>query len=107
MTVKVSLTNKSETATGEVVQIYVKALESANATPGGKLCAFSRVFLNGGETKEVELKIGTEAFTVVNEEGERLVDGSLFQFSAGLGQPDARTRELTGKEWVAFTVKRK
>lgn len=107
LTVKVSLTNKSQTATGEVVQVYVKAAESAHATPNGKLCAFSRVFLNGGETKEVELKIGADAFTVVNEEGERLVDGSLFQFSAGLGQPDARTRELTGKEWVAFTVKRK
>lgn len=107
LTVKVKLTNKSRTATGEVVQIYVKALESANATPNGKLCAFTRVFLNGGETKEVELKIGTEAFTVVNEEGERLVEGGRFLFSAGLGQPDERTRELTGKECVGFTVVRK
>ena len=107
LTMKVKLTNKSQTATGEVVQIYVKALESANATPNGKLCAFTRVFLNGGETKEVELKIGTEAFTVVNEEGERLVEGGRFLFSAGLGQPDERTRELTGKECVGFTVVRK
>ncbi len=107
LTVKVKLTNKSRTATGEVVQIYVKDLESANATPNGKLCAFTRVFLNGGETKEVELKIGTEAFTVVNEEGERLVEGGRFLFSAGLGQPDERTRELTGKECVGFTVVRK
>ncbi|MCI8287228.1 MAG: glycoside hydrolase family 3 protein [Lachnospiraceae bacterium] len=107
LTVKVNLTNKSRIATGEVVQIYVKALESANVTPNGKLCAFSRVFLNGGERKEVELKIGTDAFTVVNEEGERLVEGGRFLFSAGLGQPDERTRELTGKECVAFTVVRK
>ncbi|MCI8798437.1 MAG: glycoside hydrolase family 3 protein [Lachnospiraceae bacterium] len=107
LTVKVSLTNKSQTATGEVVQIYVKASESAHATPNGKLCAFSRVFLNGAETKEVELKIGTDAFTVVNEEGERLVDGRRFLFSAGLGQPDERTRELTGRECVAFTLQRK
>ena len=41
---------------------------------------------------------------VVNEEGERLVDGTHFTVSAGFGQPDARTGELTGKECISVKV---
>ncbi len=106
MTVKVRLRNEGQAATGEVVQAYVEALESDHATPNGKLCAFTRVFLNGGESAEVELAIGKDAFTVVNQEGDRIVDGGKFRVSVGLGQPDERTRELTGKECITFTVVR-
>ncbi len=45
--------------------------------------------------------------SVVNEEGERIVDGGKFRVSIGLGQPDERTRELTGKDCIVFTVDRK
>ena len=64
------------------------------------------MFLNGGESAEVELTIGKDAFTVVNQEGDRIVDGGKFRVSVGLGQPDERTRELTGKECITFTVVR-
>ncbi|WP_251206842.1 glycoside hydrolase family 3 C-terminal domain-containing protein [Acetatifactor aquisgranensis] len=107
MTVKVRMKNQGHMATGEVVQAYVEALESDYAAPNGKLCAFGRVFLNGEETGETELIIGNDAFTVVNEEGERIVDGGKFRVSIGLGQPDERTRELTGKDCIVFTVDRK
>ncbi|MCI9338821.1 MAG: glycoside hydrolase family 3 protein [Lachnospiraceae bacterium] len=107
MTVKVRVKNDGQAATGEVVQVYVEALESDYATPNGKLCAFTRVFLNGGQTGEAELTIGRDAFTVVNQEGDRIVDGGKFRVSLGLGQPDSRTRELTGKDCVVFTVNRR
>ena len=87
-----------------MIQAYVEALESPYATPNGKLCGFTRIFLNGGESTEVELKLKKDAFTVVNDEGERIVDGGKFRISMGLGQPDARTRELTGKDCIVFTV---
>nr|WP_304968430.1 hypothetical protein [uncultured Acetatifactor sp.] len=54
----------------------------------------------------MELTIGKDAFTVVNQEGDRIVDGGKFRVSVGLGQPDERTRELTGKECITFTVVR-
>ena len=107
MTVSVRVKNEGQAATGEVVQAYVEALESDYATPNGKLCAFRRVFLNGGENGQVELTIGKDAFTVVNEEGNRIVDGGKFRVSIGLGQPDERTKELTGKECIVFTVDRR
>ena len=107
MTVSIRVKNEGQAATGEVVQAYVEALESDYATPNGKLCAFRRVFLNGGENGQVELTIGKDAFTVVNEEGNRIVDGGKFRVSIGLGQPDERTKELTGKECIVFTVDRR
>ena len=45
-----------------------------------------------------------DAFTVINDEGEKLVDGSRFAVSVGFGQGDARTKELTGKDTVKFEI---
>ena len=100
----VSVRNDSPVATGEVVQVYVKDMDSALAAPGGKLCGFARVYLEGGGTKEVAISLGRDAFTVVNQEGVRTIDGSRFLVSAGLGQPDERTRELTGRGGIVFSV---
>ncbi len=93
--------------TGEVLQVYVKDMESAYAAPNAKLCAFQRFFLSGGESGTLEIKLDREAFTVVNNEGERVTEGRRFQVSVGLGQPDERTRELTGKECITFIVERR
>ena len=41
---------------------------------------------------------------VVNEDGELVKDGNKVQVSVGFGQPDARTKELTGKECRSFVV---
>lgn len=107
LTITVRLTNRSRTAAEEVVQVYGKALDSSDATPNARLCAFGRISLTGGESGEIELRIPEEAFTVVNEEGERVDGGKRYSFSVGLGQPDRRTEELTGKKCVSFTVVRK
>lgn len=107
LTLRVHAANRSSVGTGEVLQVYVKDMESAYATPNAKLCAFQRFFLSGGESSTLEIKLDREAFTVVNEEGERVEDGRRFQVSVGLGQPDERTRELTGKECITFIVERR
>ncbi|MDE6673723.1 MAG: fibronectin type III-like domain-contianing protein, partial [Acetatifactor sp.] len=101
----VKLTNQGQMATGEVVQVYIKAQEAPDATPAAKLCGFARTRVEAGGEASVTIPIGAEAFTVVNEEGERLVEGRTFTVSVGLGQPDARTKALTGKDCITFTVK--
>lgn len=107
LTITARLTNRSRNAAEEVVQVYVKALDSPDAPPNARLCAFGRIPLAGGESGEIVLTIPSEAFTVVNEEGERVDGGKHYSFSVGLGQPDRRTAELTGKKCVSFTVARK
>ena len=101
----VKLTNSGEIATGEVVQVYIRAEDAPDATPAAKLCGFARVRVEAGGEASVTIPVGREAFTVVNEEGEKLVEGRNFTVSVGLGQPDARTRALTGKESITFMVK--
>jgi len=103
-TVTVTVTNKSDIAIEEVVQVYVKALDSPYAPPNPRLCAFARVRLSGRESRQVDLQLCPDAFYVIDEEGEKQSGGNRFLISAGLGQPDERTKELTGKECVSLQV---
>lgn len=103
----VRVTNSGPADTGEVVQVYIKAMDSPHATPNAKLCAFSRVFVPGGGSMETVLELGRDAFTVVNEEGEKVDGGGRFLVSVGLGQPDERTLELTGSRGIAFMIIKK
>lgn len=107
LTVAVKLKNAGSTDTGEVVQVYIKDLDSPHAPAHPKLCAFSRIFLTASESGEVSLELDKDAFTVVNEEGEKAEEGHRFLVSVGLGQPDERTRELTGKSSIVFTIIKK
>lgn len=99
-----TVSNTGAKAVEEVVQVYIRDEDSAHATPAPKLCGFARVSLQPGETKQVQIPVDRDAFTVVNDEGERLVDGTHFTVSTGFGQPDARTRELTGKECISVKI---
>ena len=101
---KVRVTNSGKVATQDVVQIYVKDMESPNAVPNHSLCAFERVLLEAGESKEITLKVSGDAFRSVNDEGEFVRDSGKFVLFAGVGQPDGRTKELTGKESVEIEI---
>ena len=103
-TLTVTVSNNSNVATQEVVQVYIKDRKSAFATTAAKLCGFERVTVGAGEQKNVKVTLDRDAFTVINDEGEKVVDGDTFVISAGLGQGDARTKELTGKENITLTV---
>ena len=104
MKICVEITNKSNMALGEVVQIYIKDNDSAFAPTNGKLCGFARVNMKAGETVKVCVPVDEDAFTVVNDAGKKAKDGKSFTVSVGFGQADARTKELTGKEAIVFTV---
>lgn len=104
MTISVEIENKSNMELGEVVQIYIKDVDSTYATTNGKLCGFARVNVPAGEKVSVAVPMDKDTFTVVNDAGQRLVDGKKFTVSVGFGQADARTKALTGKEAVVFTV---
>ena len=104
VTLRVDVSNQGSVETMDVVQIYVKDLESEFAVPNHSLCAFARVSLQPGEKRSLELKVSGEAFSAVNEEGERIKDSGKYMLFAGTGQPDKRTQELTGKECVKVDV---
>ena len=98
--------NKGTMAAEEVLQVYVEALDSADAPKNPTLCAFARVALGAGESKTVKITVPADAFTVVDEEGNRKKEGKTFRLHVGFGQPDARTKELTGKEPAVVTLEK-
>ena len=102
--IKVQLENKSKFDSYDVVQIYIKDMESQYAVPNFSLCSFKSVYLKAGESKEVTLNVGEKAFTVVNEEGERIVDSHKFKLFIGTSAPDKRSQKLTGKTHMVAEV---
>ena len=100
----VTVKNVGSAATGDVVQIYAKDLESPFAVPNHSLCAFARVFLEAGEQKELEIAVSGDAFLVVNEEGEHVKGSGKYLLYVGTGQPDERTAALSGKSCVEIRI---
>ena len=102
--VKAVLENTGAYDTDEVLQAYIHAEGSAFAPLHPSLCAFTRVSLKAGEKKEVSLMIPASAFTIVDEEGRRYVDGTHFSLYIGTSQPDERSAFLTGMRPVKIEV---
>ncbi|NQE62672.1 glycoside hydrolase family 3 C-terminal domain-containing protein [Caulobacter sp. RHG1] len=73
----------------EVVQLYVTRPGVAGA-PARALKGFQRVSLKAGETKAVTFELETDAFSTVNEAGQRSVEPGAAQLWIGGGQPVSR-----------------
>ena len=95
--------NLGDHDTQDVVQIYCQNEGSENAPLNPRLIAFKRVFLPAGQEAHVSIRLDAEAFKVVNEAGERVSEGKIVLY-AGMGQPDERTRELTGHAAVKLEL---
>lgn len=95
---EVTVSNTGDRDVEEVVQVYIKALDSADATPNERLCGFARVSVKTGGQAVVRVSVDRDALTVINDEGEKVSGGSRYAVSVGFGQSDARTEELTGKK---------
>ena len=93
---EVTVSNTGDRDVEEVVQVYIKALDSADATPNERLCGFARVSVKTGGQAVVQVPVDRDALTVINDEGEKVSGGSRYAVSVGFGQSDARTEELTG-----------
>jgi len=100
--ISVLITNKGRYDTDEVLQCYIKDLDSPYAVPNHSLCAFKRVSLAVGETKTVALTISAKSMQVVDDEGNRVPGSGNYVIYVGTGQPDRRTAELYGRECLSF-----
>ena len=72
--------------------------------PNHSLCAFTRVFLEAGESRELTVPISGQAFLVVDEEGAYVRGSGSYVLYVGMGQPDERTAALSGKRCVEVPV---
>ncbi|MBR0465116.1 MAG: glycoside hydrolase family 3 C-terminal domain-containing protein [Clostridia bacterium] len=98
-----TVTNAGSMAADTVLQVYVHAEGNPFAPVNPSLAGFARVTLQPGETKTVQISYDKNAFTVVNDAGERVPAGPCAVY-VGLSQPDARSEELTGLGCRRFDV---
>ncbi|MDO4339273.1 MAG: glycoside hydrolase family 3 C-terminal domain-containing protein [Eubacteriales bacterium] len=104
MEIEVTVKNEGTAATDEVVQIYIKDMDSPLAVRNHSLCAFKRVFLDAGESRTLVMQVKNAAMNVVDEKGERHIDSKHFRLYAGISQPDTRSTALTGTKPIELEV---
>ncbi|MBE6913363.1 MAG: glycoside hydrolase family 3 protein [Ruminococcaceae bacterium] len=104
--ITVTVTNTGETDTDEIVQIYIRDLESADEVENHRLCAFRRISLAAGTSETVTLALDGNAFTVVNDKGERVAGSGSYRIWAGVCQPDGLSQMLSGTSCLGVDIKR-
>ncbi|WP_315069165.1 glycoside hydrolase family 3 C-terminal domain-containing protein [uncultured Clostridium sp.] len=92
--ISVEIENTGSYDIEEVVQCYIKDLESKYAVLNHSLAGFKRVSLKKGESKTVTMKLNRRVFEAVNDAGERILDSKKFKLFVGVSQPDKRSLEL-------------
>lgn len=91
-----AIQNLGTADTEDVIQVYVKCLDSIYTPRNPSLCSFRRVKVAAGEKQIIDIPVPARAFTVVDDTGCRRLDGKRFAFYVGCSQPDNRSCELTG-----------
>ena len=102
--ITVSVKNNGTLKTGEVVQLYAKALEDKNEVRNFKLVGFKRICLEAGASEDVVISITSDSLKVVKEDGSKAVPEGKIAIYAGFGQPDERTAELYGTKSVEIDI---
>jgi beta-glucosidase len=97
-TISFDVKNTGNYHADEVIQLYVSAKNASVKTPKWDLKYFKRIHAKIGEIKPVSLKLPVKAFTIINNQGERVLEPGSFDIFIGGSLPDKRSIELTKDE---------
>ena len=86
--VRVDVTNTGPRAGDEVVQLYIRDRVSSVTRPVKELAGFSRVSLEPGQTKTVELPLGPDALSLLDQRLQRVVEPGTFDVMVGPNSVD-------------------
>jgi beta-glucosidase len=88
------VSNMGQVAGKEVVQLYVRDVQSTLVRPEKELKAFAKVALEPGETKTVAFKLNREAFWFYDPAGEGWqTEPGEFEILVGASSQDIRLRK--------------
>ena len=91
--VTVQVKNTGSRDGDEVVQLYVIDPLASTVRPRKQLRAFDRVSVKAGETVPVTLKLGPDAFSLVNAAGNTVIERGDFILEVGASSQDIRLKE--------------
>jgi beta-glucosidase len=91
VTVHLQVTNESSVAADEVVQLYVRTEGSRVERPLKKLVGFTRIALQPGETKAVQLIVPAEELAIWDVTRDRFcLEAAEYTFAAGSSSVDVK-----------------
>ena len=102
LTVTARVTNSGKKDGEEVVQLYLRHLDSHYKTPRLALKGFKRIALKAGESKTVSFHLRPHDLNVIAEDGMEKTEAGKISLSVGGGQPDASS--LLNKNTVETTI---
>ncbi|MDR3268150.1 MAG: glycoside hydrolase family 3 C-terminal domain-containing protein [Tannerella sp.] len=90
VTVSLDVENTGRTGGTEVVQLYVRDVVGSVTTPIKALKGFSRVYLEPGEKKKIEMTLTPEHLSLINREMKRVTEPGDFDLMVGRSSVDIR-----------------
>lgn len=94
--ISIDIKNIGEYDIDEVIQVYIKDLDSEYAVTNYSLGGFKRVSLKIGECRLIEIKVDKKSFETVDYDGIKEVRSKNFKVFVGVSQPDSRSTKLLG-----------
>lgn len=80
--------------TEDVIQVYV-SIKSVYDVPKSSLCGFMRIRLKPNQKKKVIIPVSLESFTIVTEDGERIIDrDATYKIYADNKSPSSESVKL-------------
>lgn len=86
--VAVTVKNTGDISGGEVVQLYVKDVESTVPVPKLHLEGFKRINLKPGQSRKITFNLTPEQLAAFDDDGNQFVEAGEFVISVGGSQPD-------------------
>ena len=87
----VRVRNVGAVASDEVVQLYLTDVEASTRTPISALKGFHRIRLKPGQSKTVSFTITPEMMSLVNEDGDSVLEPGQFKVTVGGCSPGKRS----------------
>jgi beta-glucosidase len=105
--VEVTVTNVGDVRGDEVVQLYITDLEAAVNVPLYALKGIKRLNLKAGEHKKVTFKVTPKMMSMVDNDGNRIIEPGKFKVTIGGSSPGKRSVELGAARHITalFAVK--
>ena len=86
-----TIRNTGKCAGAEIVQLYIRKVDSALPMPVQELKGFAKVFLRPGEAKEIRIPLDDRAFRYWNVRTNRWeVEGGAYEVRVGASSEDVR-----------------
>lgn len=104
ITASVTLTNTGKVAADEVVQLYIKDIETSVTAPNFELEGVKRVNLQPGASTKITFEISTDMLQLVNMQGDRVLEPGDFKLYIGGTSPMKRSFELGAAEMAEATL---